>query len=412
MWIGSLDPPAATPELPSPQVATLTCIIADGACTRPELGAKTGLSAPTILHAVQALEQQGFVRVVESRQGARGRAAQVFALHDRAGWSLGIDVGTSHVELVALDLAQRTIASHRLTSGVASQSPATQLTDDDRAELRRFSHTVSQRHGKLRAAGVAIATIVPPGERFFTTKGHKADPSIGQTHIQPSFDLAHLVVSLDLPSRLHIVLENNINCSAISESYRSDNMSTDLLYMHLGVGGVGLGIVSGGKLLRGHNGAAGEMRWFPYPYTRIVDTLQVSFDLESSLGASRLASRSPLNHENYLPKISDLFSRAEALDADARNILNSYASDVSRVLLAFISVLDPQAVILGGSIGNNPILLPLVQNELRSLGRPVSVSGDLGERSSALGAAILATQQAYRTLGVDPYLRAGSGTNA
>lgn len=410
MWRGSSRPELAPQELTPPQAATLSLIAATGPRTRPELTTESGLSAPTVIHAIDALEEQQLVRVVESRQGARGRAAQVYALGPRAGWSIGLDLGTSHLEFVALDLAGGVVSTRRLPHQSHCTSRTVALEDEARAELRSFCHAVSRQHGPLRAAGVATATIVPLDQRFFANTADSgqtdSEPATGiadedeADQLSPSFDLQELVESLGLPPSLQLVLENNINCSALSEAHRPGREAGDLVYLHLGTGGVGIGIVSGGKLVRGAHGAAGEMRWFPYPNEPHADAPQASFDLEWHLGAAGLLQRAAPIFGNRTPSITEFFSLAESAVPPAEQLLRDYAADVARALMAFISVLDPEAAVLGGGIGNNPGLVRLVSEELRALGRPMPLSGDLGETSSALGAGILGVHQIHRILGL------------
>lgn len=404
MWDGTSEPPPSPHELPAPQAAALFEIVARGPRTRPELTLATGLSSPTVIHAIDALEAQKLVRVVESRQGARGRAAQVYALGSRAGWSLGLDLGTSHLEFVALDLSGEIIGTRRLPNQADADSRTPALDEASRTELEEFSASVAKEAGPLRAAGVAVSTIVPPEQRFFS--GQHGEPTHDRVpeELSPSFDLQALVESLGLPGSLPILLENNINCSALSEAHRPGRESSDLLYLHLGTGGVGIGIVSGGELIRGHHGAAGEMRWFPFPHVPHIESSDAPFELEHHLGATGLRERAaaalPGRGGVAAPSIAELIRLAESGDAQAREVLEGYAFDVARSLVAFISVLDPESVVLGGGVGNNPILLELVTRHLHRLGRPVPLSGDLGETSSALGAGILALYQSRSMLGL------------
>lgn len=404
MWNGPSAPQQVPGELPGPQAAALFEIIARGPHTRPELTTATGLSSPTVIHAVDALEAQRFVQVVESRQGARGRAAQVYALGNQAGWSLGLDLGTSHLEFVALDLSGEQLGTRRLAHLAETESRTPVLDDAARTELGDFAERISRQAGPLRAAGVAVSTIVPPEQRRYSERmGMESLPGVPE-ELTPSFDLARLVRSLGLAESLPIVLENNINCSALSEAHRPDRESSDLLYLHLGTGGVGIGIVSGGELVRGHHGAAGEMRWFPYPHVPHAVSDEAPFTLERHLGAAGLRGRAaavfPRESGEDALGAAELIMLAEKGDPDASGILDSYAFDVALALVAFISVLDPESVVLGGGVGNNPILLELVGEHLRRLGRPVPLSGDLGETSSALGAGILALYESQRILGL------------
>lgn len=408
MWRPAAEPGTTDEALPPAQAAILRLLLAAGPLTRPEIADRVELSSPTVLHNVAELEAVGLADRIESRQGARGRAAQVYSLGRRSGWVLGIDYGTSHVEFVAVDLSGSVLTTHRVALEGDERRPP-EPGDALRAELTRFRVSSSRRFGTLRRVGLAVPTIVPPGHRYYRAGGSAVStPADVRTRfvehpgIGPSFDLTALVDALALPRETEVSVENNINCSALAEARRPERGGADLLYLHLGMGGVGIGIVSDGRLLRGTTGSAGEMRWFPFPFT--PDTSMPTFSLEQHFGARGFLERARSRFESEgAPApvgVADVFARADSEDALAVEIVDDYARQVARVLTAFISVTDPAVGVLGGGLGNNTLLLDRVGAHLAALGRPLPLTGDLGETSSAQGAALLALDLVRRALGV------------
>ena len=64
-----------------------------------------------------------------------------------------------------------------------------------------------------------------------------------------------------------VILENDANAAALGEKWMGAGRDTDdLVLLTLGTG-IGGGIISGGRILRGYLGMAGELghisRWFP-----------------------------------------------------------------------------------------------------------------------------------------------------
>lgn len=403
MWRPAAEPANTGEALSATQATILGLLLAEGPLTRPELVERSELSSPTVIHVVAELEESGLVDHVESRQGARGRAAQVYGLGRRSGWVLGIDYGTSHVEFVAIDLAGSVLATHRVAlEGDDRRPPAPD--ESLRAELARFRGSSMRRFGELRRVGLAVPTIVPPAHRHYRAGGEAHAASAPFREVPgtgPSFDLTTLVDALALPREVELGVENNINCSALAEARRQDRGNADLLYLHLGQGGVGIGIVSDGRLLRGTTGSAGEMRWFPFPFG--PDAAAPTFSLEEHFGARGFLERVRARYAAgpAAPStVAEVFARAAAGDTVAEQAIDEYAAQVALALVAFISVTDPAVGVLGGGLGNNALLLDRVETHLAELGRPLPLSGDLGETSSAQGAALLALDLVRRFLGV------------
>lgn len=142
------------------------------------------------------------------------------------------------------------------------------------------------------------------------------------------------------------------------------------------------------------------MRWFPFPFA--PDAPRPAFTLEEYFGARGFLGRvrSHYTDGDAPATVADVFARAEAGDRISADAIDHYAGQVALALVAFISVTDPAVAVLGGGLGNNALLLDRVGSHLAQLGRPLPLAGDLGETSSAQGAAMLALDIVRRTLGV------------
>ncbi|MFD0891273.1 MarR family transcriptional regulator, partial [Streptosporangium algeriense] len=92
-------------ELPPTQRHVLSHTLGHGSTTRPRLLAATGLSKPSVNDAVSSLEGAGYVRRNGRHLPVTGKPAVLFEAAEEVGWVLGIDLGSSHIELMAVDLA-------------------------------------------------------------------------------------------------------------------------------------------------------------------------------------------------------------------------------------------------------------------------------------------------------------------
>ncbi|MCZ0985113.1 ROK family protein [Streptomyces diastatochromogenes] len=212
----------------------------------------------------------------------------------------------------------------------------------------------------------------------------------------PAFD----AMAVALPPGVPVHLENNVNCAALAELHEGAARGRHTFgYLRIGVG-VGLGIVVGDRVLRGANGAAGELARLPYPGTTTARRAarpwrSTSARAPAAAGRRRLAAR-----RRPLPRTTEeLFALAGQGRATARAVVDRHAADVGRLAAAVAAVLDPGLIVLGGSTGADPQLLPGVRSELERLSWPTEVvSSTVGDLGTVTGAARLAVARGVQTV--------------
>ncbi len=149
----------------------------------------------------------------------------------------------------------------------------------------------------------------------------------------------------------------------------------DAIYLHLGVG-LGLGILIGGKLYRGADGAAGEIGYLP-------------------VGTSRQPPEAGFGRFEWTSG-SNAFEAARRGDAAAQGILDRLIDQLAEGIGAVVCVLNPATVILGAEIaqGGPQLIEPLSRRIAQLVPRPPRrfVASSLGEEAVALGAVQTALQ--------------------
>ncbi|MCO5994455.1 ROK family protein [Actinoallomurus rhizosphaericola] len=369
-------PTRAEAPLPDTAKAVLAKVVDRGQVTRPQLTADVGLSHPTVGTALAELERREFVARVGTTQGALGRAATVYGPGPGLGWVLGVDLGNTHVDVLARSLAGDDLKRerHAVRQGRA-QDVAAHAGDIVRAITEGLAA-----HGPLRAVAVAVGRIIPPG----------LDLSPADRTARPIERLARdLVTAMRLPDGVPVIFENNVNCAALAESHQGAARGTgDFAYLQIGVR-IGLGIVMGGRLLRGATGAGGEVSFLPFPWAPGVHPEREA--LERHLGSDALLDRARRAGVVPPPETAQqLFEAAAAGDAAAQAQVADHAGEVGRLVAAVAAILDPGLVVLGGGVGKNPQLLPGVGAALRDLGQEIAVTvTELGDDATLEGAALL-----------------------
>ena len=123
-----------------------------GQKTRRELAAVTGLSMPAIANIAGLLIKDGFVRESGRTSGNRGQPAiRLQMVKDRA-ICIGVDVGSSRMRLVAVNLAGQVVHRRTQALDVADETVVCATTVDAVAKL-----TASRIVNARKVIGVAVA---------------------------------------------------------------------------------------------------------------------------------------------------------------------------------------------------------------------------------------------------------------
>ncbi|WP_151481191.1 ROK family protein [Streptomyces albicerus] len=348
-----------------------------GTATRPQLAAGAGLSKPTVSSAVAELEAAELAACSGTASGATGRSAAVYGLGPAAGAVLAVDLGPTHTQVrgCALD-------STLLAQGTGSREEA--------ADTVRKALDALPAGAPLRAIVVAVGDVIAQDEGGAGM--HPATAKAG-----PAFD----AMAVALPPGVPVHLENNVNCAALAELHEGAARGRQTFgYLRIGVG-IGLGIVVGGQVLRGANGAAGEVARLPYPWDEGREPRQEA--LEEHIGSRSLLRRAAeawRDADGPCPRTAErLFALAEEGHATACAVVGRHAADVGRLAAAVAAVLDPGLIVLGGGTGAYPQLLPGVRAELARLSWPTEVvSSTVGDSGTVAGASRFAVDRGIQTV--------------
>ncbi|MER5939381.1 ROK family transcriptional regulator [Streptomyces sp. NPDC001928] len=357
--------------------AVFAVLAAAGTATRPQLAAGAGLSKPTVSAAVAELETADLAAHSGTASGATGRSAAVYRLGPASGAVLAIDLGPAQTQVrgCALD-------GTLLAAGTGTRAEA--------ADTVRKVLDALPVNAPLRAVVVAVGDV--------TTRdrdGSGMRPATAKAG--PVFD----AMAVALPPGVPVHLENNVNCAALAELHEGAARGRQTFgYLRIGVG-IGLGIVVGGQVLRGANGAAGEVARLPYPWDENREPRHEA--LEEHIGVRSLLGRTAevwQDADGPCPDTAErLFALAGQGHAAAGALVGRHAADIGRLAAAVAAVLDPGLIVLGGAVGSNPQLVPGVRAELARLSWPTEVvSAALADSGTVVGAARLAVARGIQTV--------------
>ncbi|WP_162600914.1 ROK family transcriptional regulator [Paraburkholderia sp. C35] len=362
----------------------------------PQLAEATGLSKVTVSAALNNLERQGIVGQSGVRAGAAGRAPRLYAPRGAAGYVVAIDVGAEWIRGALADLTGVIVA--RLEKRTPSRNAQLVARIVEIVDAMLGEHAISRDD--------VLATILgSPGV---------LDPERGSLRLAanlPGWESSDLLASLRDALGPDIVIENDINLAALGEQKHGIGRGVDsFVFMSIGTG-VGMGIVTDGKLHRGARGFAGEIAVLPsMSSAHSAGTKKARHDDGFEANAS---AKAIVNHAKKLgldaPNAEAVFVAAAAGDARAKECVDAEARQLAWCLASIVPVLDPALIVFGGGIGRNcALLLPLIRDELAAwLPMPlpdfaISTTGTDGVLLGAIESGVtLAQHKAFERLGYE-----------
>jgi predicted NBD/HSP70 family sugar kinase len=151
--------------------------------------------------------------------------------------------------------------------------------------------------------------------------------------------------------------------------------------------GVGMGLLVGGRVLRGAHGGAGELGLLPLAPDRVASDPAALGPLEMVAAGAGLAARWSA-HTGRPASGRDVFTAAEAADPVAVSLLEEQAGALAMGVRAVQALLDPELILFGGGMGTRHEVFARVQAALAAHGAPVPAIelSALGERAGLIGA--------------------------
>lgn len=198
----------------------------------------------------------------------------------------------------------------------------------------------------------------------------------------PSWKEVHLKDILEKHFNIPVFINNDANCFAIGESiYGHGKGYNHVVGLILGTG-VAAGMVLNGKVYEGRNCGSGEFGMLPY--------LDHNYEFYCSG-----------NYFKHFHQITgdNAFMEAQKGNAEMMEIFADYGKHLSMVIKAVLLTIDPEIIVLGGSVSKSFHLFKdsLMNNLLDFPYRPVIeniiIKSSSGENKALLGAAGLGKQR-------------------
>ncbi|MET0450018.1 MAG: ROK family transcriptional regulator [Aeromicrobium sp.] len=365
--------------------------------TRSELAQLSSLARSTITTRVDALLSSGLLEPVGEAASTGGRPPTRFALNRRGRVVLAIDLGASHASVAVTDLGGRVLDERTVDSDIAD-GPVTVL---DRVAAIGIELLADIGRSSADVAGVGIGV---PGPVEHAT-GRPANPPI-----MPGWH------DVDVPALLArqfsgpVLVDNDVNLMALGEYVTSWQSSQHLLLVKVATG-IGAGIVSDGRLMRGALGSAGDLG-----HVQVAGASDVVCRC-GNVGCLEAVAAGPAVAAKLRASGLDVDGSQGIVDAVAAGDIAALRAvreagrDLGTVLATCVNLLNPSVIVIGGKIseageyllaGVREVVyqrsLPLATHDLRI------VSSAAGSQAGILGASAMVIDAVLAPRAVDAYI--------
>lgn len=214
------------------------------ATTRPEIGRATGLRRGVVTQRVDQAVELGYLEEGELAPSTGGRLPRSLRFRAERGRLVVCALGARHIR-VGLASLDGTIEEQEHRPWDITRGPAVTLD-----EAMGMIDAMLARDGTDRPVwGVGVGV---PGPVDFVTGRPVAPP------IMPGWNAFDVRGYVEERFGAPAWVDNDVNLLALSERHRRSADPVDLLYCKIGTG-IGVGLLSQGRLHRGANGAAGDI---------------------------------------------------------------------------------------------------------------------------------------------------------
>ena len=184
--------------------------------------------------------------------------------------------------------------------------------------------------------------------------------------------------------------------------------------------GIGCGIVAGGAIYRGADGAAGELGHVRAPRAEgLRCTCGNTGCLEAVAGGRAIAAAIEVaggGGPERVAGVRDVVARLQASDRVAGEVVRQAGRDIGDVLASVVNFLNPRVVVFGGDVADaSEDLIAGVREIVYQRAMPLAtrdltiVHGTAGARAGIVGAAVMAIEHFLAPAAIDETLVALSG---
>jgi fructokinase len=290
-------------------------------------------------------------------------------------YRIGVDLGGTKTEVIVLDPEGREQLRERRPTPRAEGYAAILATIAALVETARASLPASA----AWTLGMGIPGII--------------DQSTGLVINANTTELIDQPLGRDLSDQLKhaIAIENDANCFIMAEARQGAARGYDFAFGVIMGTGCGGGLYTGGGVRAGPHGIAGEWGHVSIDPAGLTCWCGNRGCIETKISGSGV-ERAHRERTGEALSMKEIILRARERPGEARRTFEIFLDDFGRALGGLISILDPDAIVLGGGLSNIDELYTIGLARVRqyafhrALRTPV-LRNQLGDSAGVFGAA-------------------------
>lgn len=273
-------------------------------------------------------------------------------------YGFGVDVGGTTIKIGFFKMTGELLEKWEIDT--RTEENGKYILDDITEQIEK--KLIKERIDKEDVAGIGIGVPGPVKEDGTVIKC-----------VNLGWGIFNVAQELSKKTNLLVKAGNDANVAALGEMWKGSGKGCkDVLFVTLGTG-VGGGIISGGKMIAGSNGAAAEIGHMAVnPKEEEVCSCGKKGCLEqyaSATGIVRMAKKAlkqddwntPLKNKKDLTA-KDIFEAAKQGDEFARSQLNNFGEILGTALANIACVVNPKMIVIGGGVSKaGQILIDILQ---------------------------------------------------
>lgn len=384
----------------------LTALRREPAMSTGDLVTATGMSRPTVHAAAQYLTELGWVTettgTAPGETPRRGRPSRVFAFDASAGHVLGVDIG-AHTARTALADLRGDVTAARRSAFTDPDLPAGDRIDRVRELAAATVRDAGLRPGEVLSVCVGTSGTISPDGVVSTRTGI------------PGFLGADLRTAFAQDFGPDVLVENDCNLAVIAERWRGLAADTSDVVCMLAGERLGVGVLVGGTLLRGHRNKARDLGFLHHVPDSTPDMGIASLARQCGrrlveASAARAERGEPVDEAApgavlYAMVDGDpdrvdaqtVLRAVRAGDAAAQAVLQEALGSAARATAVLAMLFAPELVVLSGAVADaGDVLLEPLRRQVAEWAPEVPrlAASPLSERAVVTGAVRLALDDA------------------
>jgi glucokinase-like ROK family protein len=385
-------------------------LIRDGhGVTRSDLARLTGLGRSTVAQRIEALLDHDLIYEAGGGASTGGRPATMLAFNPGAGVVLAADLGATHSRVAVTDLSSTPLAERTFDLDVGVGPEQTLATVE--AHFAAMLDEVGRGPSDVRGIGIGV-----PAPVDFST-GQPVNPPV-----MPGWDGFMIPAWFRQHYGAPVLVDNDVNVMAFGEYSTHWRDTQHLLFVKVGTG-IGAGLVAGGAIHRGAQGAAGDIGHIRLGgHDDSLCRCGNTGCLEAVASGHALARRLTEAGRDAVDGRA-VVELARAGDTLAIQLVRDAGRSIGEVLAGCVNFFNPAVVVIGGDLsGAEEHLLAGVREVTVQRSLPLAtralriVATQLGDRAGVVGAALLVLDHVLAPDAVDRSMQnrvaaGGAGTN-